>query len=169
MKIEYDINLYKEIANLELNEIINVTNGKGIKSTIQIQNITRLSWHELQLLMTEGKDRFSKMVLLYRRYNSPDGQKESYMRGEQLTALEADEINYYIKLYRVNSFTKHFEVNQYIFENNLWGRFPTIRSLNDHGKYKEIHGIQPKYFEVICGLLGISGEGGLPLNAFKKY
>ncbi|OGA95162.1 MAG: hypothetical protein A3E79_16070 [Burkholderiales bacterium RIFCSPHIGHO2_12_FULL_61_11] len=169
MKIEYDINRYREIANLDLNEIVQVANRKGIKSSIHIQNITKLSWRELQLLMPDGENRFSKMVLLYNRYHTPDSQEDCHMRGERLTALETEEISDYIKLYQDNSFSRHFEVNQYISDNNFWGRFPTIRSLNDHGNYKEIHGIQPKYFEVVCRLLAISGEGGLPLDAYKKY
>lgn len=169
MKTEYNVDLYKEIANLEINEIVQVTNRKGIKSAIHIKNITKLSWRELQLLMPHGKDRFSKMVLLYNKYHSLALQGDYPMQGNILTTIETKEIDDYIKLYRENSFSKHFEVNEYILDNNLWGEFPTIRSLNDHGNYKEIHGIQPKYFEVVCRLLGISGEGGLPLDAYKKY
>ncbi|OJA03805.1 hypothetical protein BGC33_00590, partial [Bathymodiolus thermophilus thioautotrophic gill symbiont] len=65
MKIEYDNNLYKEIANFKINEIVRVTNREGIMSDIHITNIIKLKWHELQLLISIGTDRFSKMVLLY--------------------------------------------------------------------------------------------------------
>ena len=36
-------------------------------------------------------------------------------------------------------------------------------------RYKEIEGIQPKYFEIVCNILKISGEKGLPLDSYKKY
>ncbi len=169
MKIDYDVNLYKKIARLSLNEIVQVRNRKGIKSTIRIQNITQLSWRELQLLIPDGIDRFTKMVLLYQKYVTSDGTEKLIIRGDTFTYSESKEINEYIKIYNENSFSKHFEVNDYISINNLWGKFPTIRSLNDHGKYKEIEGIQPKYFEAICQLLEISGEDGLPLDSYKKY
>lgn len=169
MKIEYDADLYKKIASLNFNKIIQVRNRKGIERTIHIQNITRLSWHELQLLITEGKDTFSKMVLLFHKYISLDSSEEFQLRGKNLTSKESEEIIEYIKIYRKNSFSRHFEVNEYITENDLWDNFSTIRSLNNHGDYKEIKGIQPKYFEMICQILNISGEGGLPLDAYKKY
>ena len=130
MKIEYDTNLYKKIARLSLNEIVQVRNRKGIKSAIRIQNICQLSWHELQLLITDGEDKFTKMALLYEKYVSSSGSEELLVRGDKLTRSESEEINEYIKIYQEYSFSKHFEVNQYISVNNLWDRFPTIRSLN---------------------------------------
>ncbi|MCL7420600.1 MAG: hypothetical protein M8364_06825 [Methylobacter sp.] len=169
MKIDYDVSLYKKIARLGLNVIVQVKNRKGVRHTIHIQNITKLSWHELQLLVPYGDDKFTKMVLLYEQYTKNNNSDEPIMAGETLTPDESDELNDYIRMYRENSFSKHFEVNEYISANNLWDRFPTIRSLNDHGDYKGIKGIQPKYFEIICRLLDISGEEGAPLDAYTKY
>ena len=169
MKIDYDKNLYIKIANFRMDEIFQVANRKGNRVTIHIQNITRLSWRELQLLMPAGEDRFSKMILLYNKYATHDGQAECDVREGLLSSEETNEINEYLKIFRDNSFSKHFEVNQYISDNKIWERFTTIRSLNDHGSYKEIPGIQPKYFEIVCQLLSVDGEGGLPLEAYRKY
>jgi len=169
MKIDYDVNLYKKIARLSLNEIVQVRNRNGIKSTIHIKNITELSWNELQLLISSGADRFTKMVLLYENYSHSNDTGESLTNGNKFTPIESEEINEYVKIYRTNKLTKHFEVNDYISINNLWDKFPTIRSLNDHGKHKELKGIQPKYFEAICQILNIFGEKGVHLDAYKPY
>ena len=169
MKIDYDAKLYKRIASLNLNEVVQVRNRKGIKSTIHIQNITNLSWHDMQLLISDGADKFTKMVLLYEKYVNSSGDGECLTRGENLTYAEIQEINEYIKIYHENGFAKHYEVNEYISTNSLWEQFPNIRSLNNHGDHKDIEGIQPKYFEIICQQLKISGENGLPLDAYRQY
>lgn len=169
MKADYDANLYREIVSLELNEIVQVQNRKGMKTTIHIANITKLSWRELQLLMPEGVDRFTKMAMLFEKHSNIDTGSATQFRGLKLSPQETSEINAYINIYRENNFFRHSQVNDHITENDLWGVFHTIRSLNDHGKYTEIPGIQPKYFEIVCGLLGISGGDGLPLDAFRKY
>jgi hypothetical protein len=169
LKIEYDASLYREIANFRLNEVVQVSNRKGIRSTIHITNITRLSWHELQLLVSSGSDRFTKMVLLYREYSSNKEISNSLINGEHLTPDEVREINKYIKIYHNYSCSEHHEVNEIISQLKIWDDFKTIRSLNDHGEYKEIEGIQPKYFEIVCNILKISGGRGLPLDGYKKY
>ena len=168
MKIEYDAALYKKIANLHINEIVQVRNRKGWIFTIHIKNLTRLSWQELQLLSSAGEDRFSKMVALYEHYSNPSAENNVALRS-QLNFKEIEEIQRYINIYQAESFCAHFEVNKYITSHNLWNQFPTIRSLNDHGELKNIHGIQPKYFEIICHLLKISGENGRPLDAYRAY
>lgn len=70
MKFEYDVNLYETIANFEANELVHVLNQSGRRSAIHVTNITKLSWNELQLLVPDGADMFSKMVLLYQEYSS---------------------------------------------------------------------------------------------------
>lgn len=168
MKIEYDVNLYKKIANFKLNKIVRVKNRNNIESTIHIQNITSLSWHDLQLLTRNGADRFSKMVFLYEKYSNSSTTPPP-TNGDELSKAESEEISQYIKIYHSNNFTEHHQVNNFISENNFWNQFSTIRSLNDHGQHKEIKGIQPKYFNIICQLLKISGGNGLPLDSYKKY
>jgi len=169
VKIEYDASLYREIANFSVNEVVQVSNRKGRRSTIHIINITKLSWQDLQLLISSGPDRFSKMVLLYREYSSKKKVSESVIRGKPLSSNESREINEYIKIFRENYLTKHHEVNEIINQSHAWDNFKTIRSLNDHGEHKQIEGIQPKYFEIVCNILKISGEKGLPLDSYKKY
>jgi len=169
LKIEYNANIYREIANFKVNEVVQVTNRKGSRSTIHITQITRLSWHELQLLVSSGSDKFTKMVLLYREYSSNKEISESVINGNPLTPDEVREIGEYIKIFRDFDCSEHHEVNEIIGQRNIWDNFKTIRSLNDHGEHKEIEGIQPKYFEIVCNILKISGSRGLPLDGYKRY
>ena len=108
------------------------------------------------------------MVFLYEAYSSPNATPTPN-NGNELSKLESEEINQYINIYQSNNFVEHHQVNKFISENNLWDEFPTIRSLNDHGQNKEIQGIQPKYFNIVCHLLKISGGNGMPLDSYKKY
>jgi hypothetical protein len=169
MKAEYDANLYRKIASLQLDEIVQVENRKGARTAIHVSNITKLSWRELQLLMPEGADRFSKMVLLFERHSRTATESAPQLRGQRLTPQETAEVNEYVQIFRENQFSTHSQVNNYITNNQLWSIFPIIRSLNDHGRFKEVPGIQPKYFEIVCQLSGIAGGDGLPLYAFRKY
>lgn len=169
MKIEYDANLFKKMASFGVNEILQVSNRKGQKRAIHITNITKLSWQDLQLLVSSGTDKFSKMVILYREYSSNKEVSESVVRGKPLSLKEAKEIKEYIKIFHDHGCTKHHEVNEIIAQKGEWDSFKIIRSLNDHGEHKELEGIQPKYFEIVCNILKISGERGLPLDSFQKY
>lgn len=169
LKIEYDPSLYKEIANFPINEIVQVENRKGRRSTIHITNIVELSWHELQLLVAEGSNRFSKMALLYKQYAHGETAERKKLKGVVLSSEATAEVNKYVEIFRVQCFTKHTEVNDYISDHSLWDEFKTIRSLNDHGEYTGIEGIQPKYFEVVCQVLKITGEGGISLDSYKIY
>ena len=169
MKIDYDVNLYKKIANFSIDELVQVSNRKGNRRTIHITSITKLSWQDLQSLVSNGTDRFSKMVLLYQHYSGMDRNKVSTLNGSEFSNIEAKEINEYIKIFRESGSTKHYEVNRIITQTGQWESFKNIRSLNDHGENKDIEGIQPKYFEAVCSILGISGEGGATLDTYRKY
>jgi len=173
VKIEYDVALYKEIAKFKLNEVVITRSRKGKKTTIHITNITQLSWHQLQLLVREGQNKFSKMVLLYKKYSDKKPsiklQTEINYKGEELSLTEMNEIKEYVKIFNSNGCTKHHEVNLFITNNNAWGKFPTMRSLNDHAEHKKIKGILPKYFEIICEILKITGEKGAPLDKCIHY
>ena len=109
------------------------------------------------------------MVFLYREYSQQKQISESVIRGKSLSSNETREINEYIKIFREHGCTKQHEVNEIITKNKLWENFKTIRSLNDHGEFKEIKGIQPQYFEIVCNILKISGDKGLPLDGYQKY
>ena len=168
MKIEYDVNLYKEIAKFKANDIVEVRNRKGRRSVIHVQNITKLTWQQLQLLISDGEDRFSKITLLYRYYNNTESS-EKKLRGVKLSAGESDEIHKYIDIYQTKDLVQHHEVNTHITANNLWGQFPILRSMNDHGNGKVVPGIQPKYFEIVCKILNIDGDSGASLKGYKPY
>ena len=167
MKIDYNKELYAKIANFPINEVVQTSNRKGQKRTIRISNITKLSWSDLQRLVDEGADKFTKKVLLYRMYK--DKQSDIAFKGESQTDDELREIDEYIKLYKENHCKEHYQVNQIVSNKGEWDKFKNIRSLNDHGPHKEIPGIQPKYYKIICDLLNISGCQGLPLDSYKKY
>lgn len=171
--MEYDPQLYKKIANYRVNEVVTVTNRKGRRKTIHITNITQLSWQELQLLADGGKNRFGKMVFLYEKYKkqkiSSDANIDSVTKGEKLNLSETDEITRYVGIFRRNDFKIHAQVNNYISEHEMWDEFSTIRSLNDHCEHKNIPGILPKYFEIICSILKINGENGKPLTKATHY
>ena len=94
---------------------------------------------------------------------------QSVIKGKTLSEDESGEINKYVRIFREFNCTKHHEVNEIISREGQWDNFKTIRSLNDHGEYKKIEGIQPQYFEIICNILKISGERGIPLDKYQKY
>ena len=169
MKIEYDESLYKEMANFSINKVVEVTNRKGQTRAIHITSIAALDWRDLQSLVPEGLNAFTKRILLYRDCSVSGDLSQSKIKGNPLPQDAANEIKLYVKIFRDHRCTKHYEVNQIITEKHEWDSFKVIRSLNDHGKYTKIQGIQPKYFEIICSILEISGESGLPLDHFHKY
>jgi len=173
MKLEYDVELYKKIANFEVNEVVTVTNSKGRKKIIHITNITKLTWQELQLLVSDGSNNFSKKVLLYEKYKNRNNGSEQDMskifKGESLSSTETEEISQYIKIYRENRFKSHTQINNYITENDMWDEFPTIRSLNDHCEYENIPGILQKYFGIVSSILKINGDNGKPLTKATHY
>lgn len=168
MNIEYDVNLYKEMANFSVNEIVNIKNRKGINRTIHITNITKITWQELQLLVPGRANRFTRMVYLYKLLLESEINRDT-IKGNVLSSREKKEIEEYIKIYRDYGCKKHDEVNEIITRENLWGDFKKIRSLNDHGVHKGIKGIQPNYFEIVCNILNISGGSGLPLTRYTIY
>ena len=80
-----------------------------------------------------------------------------------------NELADYIWIYVSKKFTEHWEVNEYISEKHMWGQFENIRSLNKHGDYDKVEGIEPKYFAIVCEVLSIKGDDGKPLESWKKY
>jgi hypothetical protein len=109
---------------------------------------------------------------LPRFIGGPSGLKCTFEKIQQdyaLTNAEIAELKKYTEIFIVNNFEVHHAVNQFISKNNRWADFPCMRSLNDHGDNKDIPGILPKYFMIVCILLGVSGDGGTPLDEAKKY
>lgn len=169
MKIEYDVDLYRKMATFDVNKMVQVQNRKGHRSTIHITQITKLSWHELQLLVSSGADKFTKMYLLYQELATERKISSSVINGYTRTVNEEYEISKYIEIFRKFNCREHYEANEIITQQDRWDEFKTIRSLNDHGKHKEIPGIQPKYFEIICNILKITGSNGHSLDNYEVY
>ena len=94
---------------------------------------------------------------------------DSLCRKYDIDICEAMEIFNYIRDFEENFFQNLNEVNNYITENDEWEYYPTIRSLNTHGNYSDIPGIQPKYFSIVCKELNINGGKGKPLDRFEPY
>ena len=168
MKIEYDVNLYREMANFRVNEVVQVSNRKGRRSTIHITKITKLSWQDLQLLVSSGVDKFSKMVMLYREYSSKKEVSESVIKGKFLSSNETVEINEYIQIFHDHGCTRHHEVNEIIAQRNEWDRFKTIRSLNDHGEHKKLKGYSLYILKLFVIFLKYQASKGCHLIAFKN-
>jgi hypothetical protein len=104
--------------------------------------------------------------------DGPNGLKCSFDQVRQdydLSDAEIAELKEYTGIFIENKFHLHYEVNQFINDHKRWDDFPCIRSLNDHGDSKGIRGILPKFFKVVCVLLGVDGEKGAPLDKAKKY
>lgn len=81
----------------------------------------------------------------------------------ELSQKEVNQISNYIKIYKKNNCTEHWQVNNIISANNDWNSFDAIRSHNDHGHQKLVKGILPKYFAIVCQVLNITGDDGSPL------
>ena len=75
-KVEYDARLYSTIAKnssdigLEL-----IQTKKSHDKLAFVENITRLSWNQLQRIPVDGVDRFTKMYNLYNIYMNQKRRK----------------------------------------------------------------------------------------------
>lgn len=167
--MEHDKNLYEKIASLRINRIVFVSNRKGRETPVIIRNITKLESKELHILVPGKGTDFEKMVALYQYYKDYGAENNQKLKNGALTESESDEVIRYVDIFKSNNFAEHFQVNKYITDNGLWNNFIKIRSLNDHWLSKDVPGIQPKYFKIICRLLDIQGGNGSPLVGYKTY
>jgi len=94
---------------------------------------------------------------------------DSLCRKHNINICEAIEIYNYMKDFEENGFQNLNELNNYITENDEWEYYPTIRSLNTHGDYKNIPGIQPKFYSIVCKELKVGRGKGRPLTSCKRY
>ena len=86
-----------------------------------------------------------------------------------LTSQEEKEIREYISIYNRLNFSKHYEVNNFISINRLWYRFPAIRSMNTHANGATVPGIFPKYYSIVCKLVGMESGDGTSLEKSEEY
>ena len=102
--------------------------------------------------------------------NNKSTQQKDLLDLVKNNSIDEDyELDEYIKIYTKHGFKEHYEVNHHITKNNLWNKFPNIRSLNDHSGYKGIPGILPKFYAKVCERLEIKGAGGSPLDKATHY
>jgi hypothetical protein len=88
---------------------------------------------------------------------------------KELTIEQVCQVLIYIRIYKRESYTEHWQVNRYISNQNLWDYFSELRSLNDHGHPNKIKGITPFYFALICRVLEINADDGEPLLDYEEY
>jgi len=88
---------------------------------------------------------------------------------KNITLDEKKEVIAFVDIFLKGEFKEHWEVNNWISENALWDKFSNIRSINDHENAKGLHGIQPKFFAIVCQLLEFSHFEGSKLISSKKY
>jgi len=96
-------------------------------------------------------------------------EENKFKQEYKLTDKAWEQVKEYVLIYKKHSFKQHYEVNNYITKNSLWGNFTEMRSMNDHGSNVIVHGITKKYFRLICEILEITGANGKPLIKAEKY
>lgn len=94
---------------------------------------------------------------------------ESLRTVYEITEDQINQIKNYMKIFDENNFNTQKMANKFITENKLWNEFTEIRSLNDHGSYKNIPGILPKFYKITCAILKVRRGDGAALTNFKKY
>ena len=143
------------------NSTLNKSNELLIKNANNVDNIDDVK----QLLKSEKYSRF-KLTAVYIVGYYLKIINASY---KELTVEQVCQILIYIRIYKTESFTEHWQVNKYISKHNLWNYFSELRSLNDHGHTNKIKGITPLYFALICRVLEINADDGEPLLDYEKY
>lgn len=86
-----------------------------------------------------------------------------------LSHEEIAEVETYVQLFQSEGFASHWQVNDWISAHGQWDSFTHIRSINDHVVAKGLCGIQPKFYRIVCVMLGLAVEDGSPLLEAKKY
>lgn len=87
----------------------------------------------------------------------------------ELSNNEVEQIKIYMNIYNENNFKNQKDANKFITNENRWDEFPDIRSLNDHGTYKNVPGILPKFYRITCEILDITKGNGAQLIKATKY
>ena len=90
----------------------------------------------------------------------------SYTR---LSEAELNELLNYLWIYKKSNMSEHWQVNEFISENDIWDEFKGIRSMNDHGYEFHIHGIKPNFYAIVCRVLDKEKGDGAPLLNWNSY
>ena len=155
------------MATTPVNEIF-IKNKCPKDYIVHFQKITDLDWPDLQQFISNGINRFDKLCILYDALLN-DSASWNFFKGERLPREVVDEIIHYMSIYHTQKFSKHYEINNWITQNDLWERFRNIRSLNHHVGVVIVKGIRETYFKITCRLLAISDEGGSRLEKCQPW
>ncbi|EKR4921503.1 hypothetical protein GVH93_20410 [Escherichia coli] len=164
---QYDAKLYRKMATMTVNEIF-IKNKYPNDYIVHFQKITDLGWPDLQQFISNGINRFDKLCILYDALLN-DSASWDFFKGERLPREVVDEITHYMSIYHTQKFSKHYEINNWITQNDLWERFRNIRSINHHVGGVVVKGIRETYFKITCRLLAISDEGGSRLEKCQPW
>lgn len=96
-------------------------------------------------------------------------RENTFKKWKKLSAEETDQLAAYIMIFEDNDLDEHWEVNEYISDNDMWDEFDEIRALNTHGRGRQVKGIMPQYFALVCRVLAIRSDGGTPLEKSEHY
>jgi len=82
---------------------------------------------------------------------------------------EREEVGRYIAIFEAQGLREHWQVNDWIGENDSWDNFPRMRSRNHHQSGAVVDGITPRHFSIVCQLLEIGPDDGSKLVHYEKY
>lgn len=107
------------------------------------------------------------LYLFYRAVLLMDKRTALYkIRGEifgashkRLPMPKVNQLAEYIWLFRHLKFKKHWQVNEYIDENDLWDDFDELRSKNTHANGSVVDGIAPPYFAIVAEIMCAADTG----------
>ena len=94
---------------------------------------------------------------------------DSLCKKYNIDICEAIEIYNYIRDFEENGFVNLNELNNYLTDNDEWEYYPTIRSLNTHGSYSDVPGIQPIHHSIVSKELNLKAGNGHKLDSYKRY
>lgn len=100
---------------------------------------------------------------------SPEECEEIEAILRKLKPDERAQVLLYVWIFLDEDFQEHWEVNDYITDHDKWDEFPEIRSFNDHARANELRGITPRFFAIVCEILGLDDFPGSPLIRSRKY
>lgn len=118
--------------------------------------------------MDQWLDKYASGSASVDRYISKS-EEAKFVSDYSLSDLEWRQIKDYVAIFKDHSLQKHHEVNNHISSHGQWDNFTEIRSINDHGNGKIVHGITRKHFKLICEILEITGGDGDPLLHDERY
>ncbi|MFH1466559.1 MAG: hypothetical protein ABIO70_19395 [Pseudomonadota bacterium] len=101
--------------------------------------------------------------------STPQSRADAQRKYRLLSKERRAQVDEYLRIFRENGLTEHYEVNEIISAAGRWDDFPDMRSRNRHANGAEVLGVLPFYFWMICELLEIADAQGSPLEDAVPY